>query len=357
MPCLALGSGVLRLGFGCERVFGSAINQEIEVFSVSSTNSTPAVSVLSKPLFVTYPNRSVRTFQSAQVLVLTALLDSRVAQCSKSRLVTVSVKSSTELMVDTNTKISGKRVIQLDVENEGWTIRDLLFPAGLYMSNGNVMKQKIVNIDEGYLHFTLSSWSNNTELNKALIVGSYMATTNALAFTLRFSPDRQQKLKGNSGRSFRVLRNHLAEVKRLGPTMMTLELDKQGRPHIHGIVATDASVKTVRAALWPAGGTSGNPGFNPHKLDVGPVADALGWTCYMTKDLLALPDAGATALIDMSNPARRAGEAHLLKLRELSLSKLGINPDMRGRAAFYSQSAGKKQILVSSKSVTGMTRH
>lgn len=327
------------------------------MLSVLSALSRSIVSPSSKRHFVSYPTRSKRTHQAAQVLVLTSLIDGRVAPGPQPRLVTVSVQSTTDVLVDTNSKMSGKKVIQLDVENEQRTIRDLLFPSHFYMSNGNVMKQRVVNLDEGFLHSTLSSWDKKTKLDKALIVGSYMATTNAMTFTLRFSPDRQEKLRENPGQEFRLLRNHLSKVRQLGPTMMTLELDKKGRPHIHGIVATDASVKDVRAALWPAGGDSGNPGFNPHKLDVVPADAALGWVSYMTKDLLKLPEGQAAELIDLSNPARKAGEAHLAKLRELSVSKLGINPDMRGRAAFYNQLSTSSAIVAMSPSINGMTRH
>lgn len=326
------------------------------MLSVSSTRSRPSVSALSKPFFVTYPSGSKRRAQSAQVLVLTAVGDDRVAVSPNPRLVTVTIKKNELLPNLPDSNKSGKRSVQLDVGNDQRTIREILFPNQFYMADGNVFKQQTVVIDEGYLHSALSSWGKKSDMEKALILGSYMTTTPAMTFTLRFSQDRQDSIKKNPGAMFRSMRNHFADVKRLGPTVMTLEMDKQDRPHIHGVVATPESERIVRDALWPAGGRSGNPGFNYHQLQVKPTDNALGWVCYLTKDLLKHPEEVSSQLIDISQSAKQVGESHFKKLRELSQSKLGITPDMRGRAAFYNQKASIA-INVMSASTSGMTRH
>lgn len=326
------------------------------MLSVSSAISRPSVSALSKPLFVTYPSGSKRRTQSVQVLVLAAVGDDRVAAPPTRRLVTVTIKKNEQHPDLSDSNKSGKRFVHLDVGNDQRTIREILFPNQFYMADGNVFKQQAVVIDEGHLHSALSSWNKKTDVEKALILGSYMTTTPAMTFTLRFSQDRQDSIKRNPGAMFRSMRNHFAEVKRLGPTVMTLEMDKQGRPHIHGVVATAQSERTVRDALWPAGGRSGNPGFNYHQLKVKPTDNALGWLCYMTKDLLKLPEEESAQLIDISQSAKQVGESHFMKLRELSRSKLGITPDMRGRAAFYHQKA-LAAVNVMSASTSGITRH
>jgi len=237
-----------------------------------------------------------------------------------------------------DTKMYLTQVIQFRASGAPGDIRQALLHHNSYMPDPSVFKQKAVNLEEAYLHSTLSNWEGKTAMDKALIVGSSMYRQNAVTFSLRFNHKRGAALRQELSNTFRSIRNQLGSVTALGPTLITVELDKQGRPHLHGIVQTNLSGDEVRAALAPASGRLSNPGFRKFQLDVRRSVNSVAWVAYMTKDLLMLPDRESAKLIYMSQTARQCGKQHLCELRALAKQKLGITPEWRGRASFHSDS-------------------
>lgn len=308
------------------------------MLSVSTTNKSAIHSPLSKPKLVTFHGVSKRTAQSAQALVLIGLSDDRVGPPSGQPLVIVSREADENLNLLPDTKMYSLQVIQFRTAENPGTIRQALLHHNSHMPDPSVFKQKVVNLEEAYLHSTLSNWEGKTVMDKALIVGSSMHRKNAVTFSLRFNLKRGAALREEMSNTFRRLRNQLGPVTDLGPTLITVELDQQGRPHLHGIVQTNLSGDEVRAALAPVSGRLSNPGFRKFRLDVRRSVNSVAWVAYMTKDLLMLPDRESAKLIYMSQTARQCGKQHLCELRALAKQKLGITPEWRGRASFHSDS-------------------
>ncbi|WP_139351544.1 hypothetical protein [Rhodanobacter sp. C06] len=243
-----------------------------------------------------------------------------------------------------DTKMYPLQVIQFHVTGAPGDIRQALLHHNSYMPDPSVFKQKVVNLEEAYLHSTLSNWEGKAAMDKALIVGSSMYRRNAVTFTLRFNHKKGATLRKELGNTFRSLRNQLGSVTALGPTLITVELDKQGRPHLHGIVQTDANLADVRAALGPASGRLSNPTFRKFRLDVRRSVNPVAWVTYITKDLLGLPEQESAKLIYMSQSARQCGKQHLGELRGLAKQKLGITPEWRGRAAAVCSGGGHRVV-------------
>lgn len=309
------------------------------MLSVSATNKPAIYSSLSKSKLVTYRGVSKRTAQSAQALVLVGLNDDRVGPPSEQPLVAVSREADENPDLLPDTKMYPMQVIQFSASGAPGDIRQVLLHHNTYMPDPSVFKQKIVNLEEAYLHSTLSNWDGKTEMDKALIVGSSMYRQNAVTFSLRFNHKRGAILRKDLGNVFRSIRNQLSSVTALGPTLITVELDKQGRPHLHGIVQTDLGGDEVRAALAPVSGRLSNPGFRRYRLDVRRSVNAIAWVTYMTKDLLGLPERESAKLIYMSQSARQRGKQHLTELRAFAKQKVGVTPEWRGRAAVCSGAA------------------
>lgn len=220
--------------------------------------------------------------------------------------------------------------------NDLRNLHQTFLPKGSYFPKPHLLRQRTLNLDEGYLHSTLSAWEGKSELDKLLITASALSAIPCVAFTVNFSEPRQKVLGTDIPSAFHRLRNVLAGLNKLGPSMATLERDEKGRLHLHGIVGTTEPWNVVRARLLPVGGRSKNEKFNDrYQVQPKQAYSPLFWAMYMTKELLDLPATESEHLIYMSESARRLGHNHLSVLRDLAEQKFNRKFDWRGRATFY----------------------
>ncbi|MGN6329399.1 MAG: hypothetical protein ACTHL5_10700 [Rhodanobacter sp.] len=253
----------------------------------------------------------------------------------------LSYLSTTDVPRPSYTKRSGKRTLKFDVGNDMRSLGDILFPGPVYLPKPHLLRQRQLFMDEGYLHTSLCSWDSKSELDRALVIASGMPASSTHTFSVNFSEARQRKLGVDVSQAFRKLRNELSQLSRLGPTVMTLERDADGRLHLHGMVSADVSVAALRAALLGVGGSvTSIPFRNLHQVKIKPATFTLGWLMYITKGLIKLREAQVAQHIYMSSSAKLLGKGHLVELRKAAERKLGFKPELRGRAAVYSKSGG-----------------
>lgn len=308
--------------------------------TVIPRRASAIVSALSNPLFVSYPPTSAGARQTSEAVVLHGLTSNLVGGPGDPCLVSLSTAPTPSICRPTYRKRSGKRTLVFDVGNDLRTLKEILIPEQSYLPKPNLLRTRQLLMDEAYLHTTPCSWDTKSDLDRALIVASGMASKNTKAFTVDFTQARQKSLGSNLPQAFRKLRNELALLSRLGPTVVTLEHDPKGRLHLHGMVSSDVDHEALRAVLLGLGGRSDSISFrNCHQVDITPANFTLGWLTYITKTLIRLPDQTASQRIYMSSSSKLLGKGHLLELRRAAEHKLGIIPDWRGRAAVYT--AGK----------------
>jgi hypothetical protein len=230
---------------------------------------------------------------------------------------------------------------------------ETLLPPPSHIPTPGLLRKRQLIVDETYLHALLSSWESKSDLDKALLTANAMPAERTLTFTVNFSQRRQQSLGADLGVAFKKLRNELGGISSLGPTLATLERDDRGRLHLHGMVVSDTSQEALRVLLLKLGGMSENLAFrNLRQVKIKPATCSLGWGLYMTKDLLRLPSSESARHIYASQGARRLGMRHLDELRKASRMKLGIKPDLRGRAgACRKPSAASPRRLTPSSAI------
>jgi hypothetical protein len=307
--------------------------------TTSVTSARASVSLLSNPVRVTYPAPSLATRQTSETLVLIGLTNDLVDAPEREPLVSLSSLPTADVPGPSYRKRSGKRTLKFDVGNELRSLGDILIPGPVHLPKPHLLRQRQLFMDEGYLHATLCNWETKSELDRALIVASGMPTTSTHTFSVDFSEARQRSLGLDLAQAFRKLRNDVSQLARLGPTVATLEHDRDGRLHLHGIVTADVDVAALRQILIGLGGkVSSIPFRNLYQVDIKPATFTLGWLMYITKTLIKLPEADASKRIYMSSSARLLGKGHLVELRKAAERKLGIKPELRGRAAVYSRS-------------------
>lgn len=318
----------------------------------SDSTARPSVSFSTNPTVVTYPAASAAHRQSAQAIVLHTLTHPSVGPVEENPLVAASLESTTTIPLRSNTKQYGKRALRLDMGNDVRSLHQAFLPAGSHFPKPHWLRQRTLYLDEGYLHLSLSAWEGKSELDKLLITASAMSAIRCVAFTVNFSEQRQKALLADLPSAFRKLRNTLAGMNNLGASMATLERDKKGRLHLHGIVVTGEPWAVVRAALRPVGGKSKNKKFDD-RFQVLPkrAHSPLFWAMYMTKDLTALPTSESEGLLYMSQSARKLGRDHMSTLRTFAEQKFDMKCDLRGRAAVYTKSCKRKP----SGTTAGMT--
>lgn len=320
----------------------------------ASSSAPPSVSSLSKTKIVSYPAPSPAHQQSAQAIVLTGLTDPRITTPAQSPLVAITLEALQKNPPQFNTNRYGKRVICLDMGNDLRSLRDALLPPRIYFPKPYLLNQRQIYLDEAYLHSTLSNWDGKDSIDKLMLTASAVGSRPSVAFTVRFGEKRLKSLGSDPAAALRKIRNELSSLTSLGATMVTVELDKGGRLHLHGMVVTDASGADVKRLLWALGGSTTNTAFrNRNQVKIVPATSPVCWVMYMTKDLIDQPEAVAKRLIYMSRSATGLGREHLPELRNLAEQKLGIKPDWRGRSAVYANPG----IRVMTRSTVGMTRH
>lgn len=304
----------------------------------STVSARATVRYCTNPLFVTYPATSPKVNQSAQAVVLHALTDPTVGPPEHMPLVSATLKPVSEISHRSNTKRSGKNALQLDMGNDLRSLHEVFLPDRSHFPSPHILRRNQVQLDEAYLHSTLSAWEGKSELDKLLITASAMSATTSVAFTVDFSKQRQISLGADLPGAFRKLRNSLSELNSLGAAIATLEIDRKGRLHLHGMVATSESWSVVRKALKPIGGKSGNKKFNArYQIKPKPAHSPLFWAMYITKDLVGMSQTERDKMIYRSQSATQMARVHLAKLNDLAEQKLGCKGEMRGRSAVYSR--------------------
>lgn len=320
----------------------------------ATSSALPSVSSLSKTKIVSYPAISPAHQQSAQAIVLTGLTDARVTPPTQSPLVAITLETTWKNPSQSYTKKYGKRVICLDMGNDLRSLREALFPARIYFPKPYLLNQRQILLDEAYLHSTLSNWDGKNSIDKLMLTASAIGSRPSVAFTVRFGEKRLKSLGSDPATALRKIRNELSSLTSLGATMMTVELDKGGKLHLHGMVVTGASGADVKRLLWALGGSTTNTAFrNRNQVKIVPATSPVCWAMYMTKELIDQPEAVTKSLIYMSQSATRLGREHLPELRDLAERKLGIKPDWRGRSAVYANPG----IKMMTRSTAGMTPH
>lgn len=248
----------------------------------------------------------------------------------------------------------GKRAVQLDVIDRTVNLKRALFPPRTYMPDTKMASELQLTLDEAHLHSLLANWDGKDAVSKMTIIASAMSLQPSIPFTVRFGEERERRLAAHPSSALRKIQADLAPLNVLGATMMTVEFDKKGRLHLHGVVATDARWSAVKKVLQGVGGKSTSQAFrNLYQAVVKPPGSLCGWAAYMTKDLIDLPASERASHIYISQSATRLGKAHLPVLKDLVQEKLGIKSDWRGKAAVYSGSG----FTVTSSSVSGMRCH
>lgn len=272
----------------------------------------------------------------------------------QSPLVAITLEAVHENPSQFNTNRYGKRAICLDMGNDLQSLRDALLPPRIYFPKSYLLNQRQIYLDEAYLHSTLSNWDGKNSVDKLMLTASAIGNQRSVAFSVRFGEKRLRSLGSDPAKALRKIRNELSSLTSLGATMMTVELDKKGKLHLHGMVVTDASGAEIKRLLWALGGSTSNSAFrNLHQVRIVPTTSPVCWAMYMTKDLIDQREAVTKRLIYMSQSATRLGREHLPELRDLAEQKLGIKPDWRGRSAVYADPG----IKVMTRSTVGMTRH
>jgi len=236
--------------------------------------------------------------------------------------------------------------------NDPRTLKQTLIPASRLLSR-YMLDKRVIDLDEHYLHTTLSSWAGKNDLERMLVISSAMSATRCIGFTVRFNERKQKSLASDIPKAFRKLRNELVSLNALGPCMMTLEKDQAGRLHVHGLIATDTEAKRLRDVLRQLGGYSSDARFrNCFQVDTKVAFNPLCWTHYMLKDLVRLPPPARQDWFYISRAAANLGETHLPVLRRLALDKLGVKPELRGRATVFAARAS-----MGASAIHSATRH
>lgn len=132
------------------------------------------------------------------------------------------------------------------------------------------------------------SWREATPAQKFTKAVRITATSDAYAFSLNLSSDRQRALV-QAADPIRLFSGYLnRELKRAGlagtPYAFTFELSPDGKKlHLHGVVIPGTEpAATLKRALQAAGGKiEGHAGSRQLKLD--PITDAAGWAAYCQK--------------------------------------------------------------------------
>jgi hypothetical protein len=264
------------------------------------------------------------------------------------------MKPIPEILGLDNMEKSGKQAVQLDVDDTTLTLKQTLLPPRTYVPNEKILKQQQVALDEAHIHSLLSSWEGKDLICKMMITASAMSLQPSFPFTVRFGENRAQRLARDPSQALRKIRNELSPLIALGPTMVTVEFDKKGMLHLHGVVGTKAGWPDVKKILQVIGGKSTSQPFkNCHQVVTKPPRSLCGWAAYMTKDLINMPIPERDDFIYLSPSAKQLGKAHLPVLKELTKEKLGVVSDWRGKASVYASPGG----AVMSSFVSGMTRH
>ena len=132
------------------------------------------------------------------------------------------------------------------------------------------------------------TWKEATPAQKFTKAVRTTATTDAYAFSLNLSSDRQKALV-QAADPIRLFSGYLnRELRRAGlagtPYAFTFELSPDGKKlHLHGVVIPGTEPAAVlKRALQAAGGKiEGHAGSRQLKLD--PITDAAGWAAYCQK--------------------------------------------------------------------------
>lgn len=308
-----------------------------------SRSTVPAATYtyVSESNFVSYPSTSAARARTIEAAVLRALADDRVDHPDRSPLVALTRTALHGKHGPIYTKNAQTLALMLDMGNNIDDLGETLLPPPSHIPTPSLLRTRKLILDETYLHALLATWDSKSQLDKALIIANAMPDGCTLTFTVNFSKKRQRSLGADLTVAFKKMRNELASIADLGPTLATLEHDDKGRLHLHGMIMTEASPATLRKLLLKLGGMSESIPFrNTRQVKIKPATCPLGWGLYMTKDLLTLPPSESGHLIYASQAAKRLGKAHLEELRSASVRKLGIKPDFRGRAAKRHGSTG-----------------
>jgi len=292
--------------------------------------------------------------QAAQLIVLESLTNPAVDRPDHSPLVAITMKATTAILGLDDMNKSGKRSVHLDVDDKEFSLKQALLPPRTYVSGSKVLKKQQVALDEGHLHSLLSSWESKDSISKMMIIANAMSQHPSIPFTVRFGENRASRLGRNPSQALRKIRNELTPLIALGPTMVTVELDKKGVLHLHGVVTTNTVWTSVKKVLQAIGGKSTSQAFtNRHQAVIKPPSSLCGWVAYMTKDLIDMPIPEREGFIYVSQSATQLGKAHLPVLNNLAHEKLDVISDWRGKASVYAIPGTPKM----SRSVSGMTRH
>jgi len=306
----------------------------------NSSQPPKTVTYRSKSKLVSYPPPSSEQARTIEALLLRALADDRVdcPESSPSVALSRSPLQKDEGPSYTNRSLTG--VLMLDMGNNLEELGETLLPAS-HIPSPSLLRTRKLSLHEAYLHQLLANWESKDEMDKLLIMANAMTSEKTQTFTVDLSEGRQRSLGADLTLAFQKIRNELATITALGPTLITLEHDDGDRLHLHGMVMSDVPRRELRKLLLKIGGVSGNIHFeNLHQIKIKPATSSLGWGLYMIKEMHRLAPSDRKGLIFASNDARRLGISHLEDLRAASIRKLGIKPEFRGRSALRHSRSG-----------------
>jgi hypothetical protein len=152
----------------------------------------------------------------------------------------------------------------------------------------------------------------DTEVDLQLMFGliAMAEAHDGLVFSLNLGEEVTRRLTPGTSDARNVVRKRIADglKAKLGynvPFIMVLEVEEQGRLHVHGTLGLHREeVASAIAALRVAGGKWAGAG-GKYQVDVREMYDAVGWWHYVMKHLRRLPTEERARWVGWSQPAKR----------------------------------------------------
>jgi len=202
-------------------------------------------------------------------------------------------------------------------------LRQILFHREAFLYKADFLRERDIHLDRSYLDSAIGPWEKMGRRSKYLAVGSAFSCRKAFAITVNFSTLMQTRLAASSN-VFRHLRNQLSGLAVHGDVMLSLERTAAGRLHLHGMIVSESDPREIRQALRKLGGYSADVQWrNGRQVKLRPLNDALGWTQYMLKTLIELPESRLDQQLYVSAGTKRMARDHIQDLRLRANERFG----------------------------------